>query len=191
MEIRESNRDINKKVKRLNSIRGTQRFTRPSQSSDSANVVINSQVAIQKLHQLSENCMGQNDPYGFLTDLRNALGITNSDGASNYGEVQIPQSDDTIMRVSLRITNHNSNAETYISHNSNYQFNLSILVRKNFQTNRFRPHKDVVLHEYVYYGKKMKNVHNPLSKIVDSIIDYIKTGTYKDSTGVAMVNISP
>lgn len=58
MEIKKSSRDINKKVKRLNSIRGTQRFTRPSQSSDSANVVINSQVAIQKLHQLSENYMG-------------------------------------------------------------------------------------------------------------------------------------
>ena len=186
-----SGRKTDKKVKRLNSIRGTQRFTRPSQSFDCTNVVINSQDAIQSLRQLSQNYFGVNDPHGFLTDLRNALGIIHSDGASNYGEVQIPQSDDSVMKVSLRITNHNSNAETYLTHNANYQFNLSILVRKNFQKNKFKAHKDVVLNEYVYYGKKMKNLQNPLSQIVESIIGYIKTGRYKDTTGIAMVNKSP
>lgn len=191
MIVNETSRNPKKKAKRLNSVRGTQRFTRPSQSLGSANVVINTKDAIPKLQQLSQKYIGVNNPYGFLTDLRNALGIPNSSGASKYGEVQIPQSDGSVMKVSLRITNHNSNAETYITHNGNYQFNLSILVRKKFQKNRFKPHNSVVLHEYVYYGKKMENVENPLSQIVNSIIGYLQTGTYNDTTGVAMVNKSP
>ena len=41
--------DKNKKVTRLNSIRGTQRFTKPSQTNDNANVQINTEIATQKL----------------------------------------------------------------------------------------------------------------------------------------------
>ena len=40
--------DKNKKVTRLNSIRGTQRFTKPSQTNDIANVQINTEIAIPK-----------------------------------------------------------------------------------------------------------------------------------------------
>ena len=191
MIVSENSRNPKKKAKRLNSVRGTQRFTKPSQSLGPANVVINTKIAIPKLQQLSQKYIGINDPHGFLTDLRNALGIPNSAGASKYGEIHIPQSDGSLMKVSLRITNHNSNAETYITHNANYQFNLSVLVRKKFQKNRFKPHNNVVLHEYVYYGKKMEKVENPLSKIVDSIIGYLQTGTYNDTTGVVLLNKSP
>ena len=38
-----------KKNIRLNSIRGTQRFTKPSQTNDIANVQINTEIATQKL----------------------------------------------------------------------------------------------------------------------------------------------
>lgn len=191
MVVSENSRNPKKKAKRLNSLRGTQRFTRPSQPLGTANVIINTNDAIPKLQQLSQKYIGVNNPHGFLTDLRNALGIPDSSGASKYGEIRIPQSDGSLMKVSLRITNHNSNAETYITHNANYPFNLSILVRKNFQKNRFKPHNNVVLHEYVYYGKKMENIENPLSQIVNSIIGYLQTGKYKDTTGVAMVNTLP
>lgn len=191
MVVSENSRNPKKKAKRLNSVRGTQRFTRPSQPLGTANVIINTNDAIPKLQQLSQKYIGVNNPHGFLTDLRNALGIPDSSGASKYGEIRIPQSDGSLMKVSLRITNHNSNAETYITHNANYPFNLSILIRKNFQKNRFKPHNNVVLHEYVYYGKKMENIENPLSQIVNSIIGYLQTGKYKDTTGVAMVNTSP
>ena len=67
----------NKKNIRLNSIRGTQRFTKPSQTNDSANVQINTEEAIPKLKKLAQNYIGVNDPYGFLTNLRNALDIPN------------------------------------------------------------------------------------------------------------------
>ena len=91
----------------------------------------------------------------------------------------------------MRITNHNSNAETYITHNSNYEYNLSILVRKNFKTNTFKPYDDVRLDEYVYYGKRMVKVENPLTQIVNSIIGFLQTGVYEDTTGIAFKNSSP
>ena len=74
--------DKNKKVTRLNSIRGTQRFTKPSQTNDIANVQINTEIAIPKLRKLAQDYYGVTDPYGFLTNLRNALDIPNLEGAS-------------------------------------------------------------------------------------------------------------
>ena len=59
--------DKNKKVTRLNSIRGTQRFTKPSQTNDIANVQINTEIAIPKLRKLAQDYYGVTDPYGFLT----------------------------------------------------------------------------------------------------------------------------
>ena len=47
MEQNMSN-DDNKKNIRLNSIRGTQRFTKPSQTNDVANIKINAEIAIPK-----------------------------------------------------------------------------------------------------------------------------------------------
>ena len=183
--------EVNKKVTRLNSIRGTQRFTKPSQTNDNANVQINAETAIPKLKKLAQDYIGVVDPYGFLTNLRNALDIPNLEGASKYGLVNIQKDDGSKLEASLRITNHNSNAETYIMHNSNYEYNLSILVRKNFKTNTFKPHDDVRLDEYVYYGKRMAKVENPLTQIVNSIIGFLRTGVYEDTTGIAFKNSSP
>ena len=183
--------DKNKKITHLNSIRGTQRFTKPSQTNDNANVQINTEKAIPKLKKLAQNYIGVNDPYGFLTNLRKALDIPNLEGASKYGVVNIQKEDGSKLEASLRITNHNSNAETYITHNSNYEYNLSILVRKNFKTNTFKPHDEVRLDEYVYYGKRMAKVENPLTQIVNSIIGFLQTGVYEDTTGIAFKNSSP
>lgn len=183
--------DKNKKVTRLNSIRGTQRFTKPSQTNDIANVQINTEIAIPKLRKLAQEYYGVTDPYGFLTNLRNALDIPNLEGASKYGVVKIKKDDGSKLEASLRITNHNSNAETYITHNANYEYNLSILVRKNFKTNTFRPHDEVRLDEYVYYGKRMAKIENPLSQIVNSIIGFLQNGVYDDTTGIAFKNSSP
>jgi hypothetical protein len=44
--------DKNKKATCLNSIRGTQGFTKPSQTNDNANVQINTETAIPKLKNL-------------------------------------------------------------------------------------------------------------------------------------------
>lgn len=180
-----------KKAKRLNSIRGTQRFTRPSQANGTANIPIKIEEAIPKLKNLAQKYIGITNPHGFLTDLRNALGIPDKQGASKYGVVAIPKSDGSVLQASLRVTNHNSNAETYITHNANYEYNLSIMVRKNFNKNTFKPHDDVRLDEYVYFGKRMEQVENPLTQIINSIIGFLKEGEYKDTTGIAMKHISP
>ena len=191
MQIESHKNRQNKKAKRLNSIRGTQRFTKPSQTNGGANIRINSETAIPKLKNLAQEYIGVSDPYGFLTNLREALGIPNSQGASKYGVVTIPKEDGSVLEASLRITNHNSDAETYITHNANYEYNLSILVRKNFKPNTFKPHNDVVLDEFVYYGKRMQRVENPLTQIINSIIGFLQSGVYNDTTGVAFKNTSP
>ena len=191
MQIESHKNRQNKKAKRLNSIRGTQRFTKPSQTNGGANIRINSEAAIPKLKNLAQEYIGVSDPYGFLTNLREALGIPNSQGASKYGVVTIPKEDGNALEASLRITNHNSDAETYITHNANYEYNLSILVRKNFKPNTFKPHNDVVLDEFVYYGKRMQRVENPLTQIINSIIGFLQSGVYNDTTGVAFKNTSP
>ena len=51
MEQNMSN-DNNKKNIRLNSIRGTQRFTKPSQTNGNTNVQINTETTIPKLEKL-------------------------------------------------------------------------------------------------------------------------------------------
>ena len=72
MIVSENSRNA-KKNQRLNSVKRTQRFTKPFQSLGYANIVINTQNAIPKLHQLSQKYIGVNDPYGFSTNLHNVL----------------------------------------------------------------------------------------------------------------------
>ena len=71
------------------------------------------------------------------------------------------------MVVSLRITNHQANANTYIEHNANYEYNLSIVIRRKARKNTFIPNDNVVLDEfvYLYYGNNLQTVEKPLSKI--------------------------
>lgn len=54
MQIESRKNRQNKKAKRLNSIRGTQRFTKPSQTNGDANIRINSETAIPKLKNLAK-----------------------------------------------------------------------------------------------------------------------------------------
>jgi|GEM_PF-5291245 len=85
LNYNEMQNDKNKKTIYPNSIRGTQRFTKPSRTNGGANIQINSEIAIPKLKILAEKYNGITDPYGFLTNLRNTLGISDSEGASKYG----------------------------------------------------------------------------------------------------------
>ena len=188
IESRKNNR--NKNAKRLNLLKGRQPRN-PSQTNGGAKIRINSEIAIPKLKKLAQDYIGVTDPQGFLTDLRIALGIPNSQGASKYGEVTIPKEDGSELKASLRITNHQANAEQYIKHNANYEYNLSIVVRRKERRNTFTPHEDVRLDEYVYYGKNIAQVENPLSQIVNGIIEFLQNGKYEDTTGVALKNTSP
>ena len=182
--------DKNKKANRLNSLSRLE-VTSASQTKGSTKVIINNEIAISKLKELAKIYIGIANPQGFLTDLRMALGIPDTPGASKYGYVIIPIKDCGCLQASLRITNHNSNVKTYIDNGVNLEYNLSIVVSKRFKTNTFKPHDEVRLDEYVYYGKRMAKVENPLTQIVNSIIGFLQTGIYEDTTGIAFKNSSP
>ena len=179
----------NKSAKRLNFHKGSLSHS-PSQTNGDTKVQINSEIAIPKLQKLAETYFGVSDPHRFLTDLRVALGIPDSQGASKYGVVSIPKEDGSILQASLRVTNHQANANTYIDHDANYKYNLSIVVRRKQRKNTFIPNENVILDEYVYYGTKMQNVENPLTQIVNGIIVFLQSGEYKDTTGIAFKNQS-
>lgn len=182
--------DKSKNAKRLNFHKGRQPRN-PSQTNGTANVRINSESAIPKLQELAHRYIGIIDAKGFLDDLRIALGIPNAKRVSKYGEIVVPKDDGSILKASLRITNHQANAGQHIKNNANYDYNLSIVVRRRARKNTFIPHNDVKLDEYVYYGKNISKVENPLTQIINSIIRFLQTGVYKDTTGVALKNTSP
>lgn len=180
----------NKKNIRLNFLKGSQSHS-PSQTNVDAKVQINIETAIPKLEKIAQKYVGIINPQGFLTDLRIALGIPDSQGVSKYGEVLIFKEDVFFLKASLRITNHQANAKQYIIHDANCEYNLSIVVRREMRRNTFKPHDDVRLDEYVYYGKRMAKVENPLTQIINSIIGFLQTGVYEDTTGIAFRNTSP
>lgn len=180
----------NKKAKRLNLLKGSQSHI-PSQTNGNANVLINTETAIKKLKIIANEYMGVNNPHGFLTNLRVALGMPDSENISKYGIVNIRKDFHNELRASLRITNHQANAEQYILHNANYEYNLSIVVRRKSRRNTFIPNSNVILDEYVYYGNKMKDIANPLTEIINGIIMFLERGEYKDTTGIALINHSP
>ena len=180
----------NKKAIRLNSLSRLE-VTSASQTNGIAKVIINNEISIPKLKKLAGKYIGIINPQGFLTDLRIALGIPDSQGVSKYGYVVIPKYEGNYLQASLRITNHNSNVKTYIDNGLNLEYNLSIVVSKRFKSNTFKPHDDVRLDEYVYYGKRMAKVENPLTQIINSIIGFLRTGVYEDTTGIAFRNTSP
>lgn len=180
----------NKKARRLNLRKGRQSHN-PSQTNGTSKVRIHSEIAIPQLQILSEKYIGLTDPMGFLTDLRIAVGLPDSKGASKYGEVSIPYNDGRLLQASLRITNHQANAEQYITHNANLEYNLSIVVRRKKRRNTFVPHDAVKLDEYIYYGESIALIENPLTQIIESIIGFLKSGVYVDTTGVALKNTSP
>ena len=182
--------DDNKKAIRLNSLSRLE-VTSASQTNGIAKVIINNEISIPKLKKLAGKYIGIINPQGFLTDLRIALGIPDSQGVSKYGYVVIPKYEGNYLQASLRITNHNSNVKTYIDNGLNLEYNLSIVVSKRFKSNTFKPHDDVRLDEYVYYGKRMAKVENPLTQIINSIIGFLQTGVYEDTTGIAFRNTSP
>lgn len=76
--------DKNKKANRLNSLSRLE-VTSASQTNGGAKIIINNEIVIPKLKELSNIYIGVTNPQGFLTDLRIALGIPDSQGASKYG----------------------------------------------------------------------------------------------------------
>ena len=164
---------------------------RPSCKNDAAKIQINRKLAIEKLINIEKSYQQNNQIYGFLTDIKNALGLKPTKGASGYGIVNIPRNERSVLEATLSLTNHHSNAQTYIDNDCNLEYNLKIAVRKKQMRSKFKPHKDVILDEYEYTGKELRKVDNALALIIQSIIGFLETGVYEDLTGVAVVHRSP
>ena len=182
---------INKKNHSRKLLRRSLSSNRPSCKNDAAKIQIIRETAIEYLEILEKSYNGNNEIYGFLTDVKVALGLKPTKGVSRYGVFQIPKDDGTILEASISATNHHSNAQTYIDHNCNCEYNLKIAVRKSKMKGKFKPHNEVVLDEYEYTGKELRKVDNALALIIRSIIGFLETGVYEDLTGVAVVHRSP
>jgi len=164
---------------------------RPSCKNDATKIQIFRKLAIEKLKLLEKSYQQSNQIYGFLTDMKNALGIEPTKGVSGYGIVYIPKNDGSVLEATISLTNHHGNAQTYIDNDCNLEYNLKISVRKKQMKGKFKPHKDVVLDEYEYTGKELRKVDNALALIIRSIIGFLETGVFEDLTGVAVVHRSP
>ena len=160
--------------------------TTASQENDAAKIQNKIITTKQNLLNVAEKYAHVNDPEGFITNLKNALGM-NPDKASNYNYFVISEKK---MRVCIRISNHHANAGKYLEHDTN-DFNLSIMVSKRYRKNTFQADPDVILEEYVYMGRQLEAVESPFSQIALSLARFLDTGEYVDTTGVAKVNFSP
>ena len=160
--------------------------TTASQENDAAKIQNKIITTKQNLLNVAEKYAHVNDPEGFITNLKNALGM-NADKASNYNYFVIREKQ---MRVSIRVSNHHANAGKYLEHDPN-DFNLSIMVSKRYRKNTFQANPDVILEEYVYMGRQLEAVESPFSQIALSLARFLDTGEYVDTTGVAKVNFSP
>ena len=165
--------------------------TRASQDIGSTKVQIFRDNAIICLKKLAVDYAGVRDIYGFLTNLRVALNLPKSAGASKYGVVTIPTKRGNSLEVSLSISNHHANAYTYITNNANFEYNFRLVIRKHRQENRFRPSPQVRLDEFAYYGYMFGTIEDPLSKIILGIIHFLITGRFVDYLGTAIINVSP
>lgn len=149
-------------------------------------IKINVQTAKQNLQNLKLNLSKNRQRLKSLkylyTDICTALGI-DSKSPSHYGSFNING-----VECSIRVSNHNSNANTYeISLNNN----ISLKIRPKTSHNSFKQSNNVTLEEFVYFDYMLKNDGNLVINIIDSIIDYLDTGEYIDKSGVAKKNYSP
>ena len=166
-----------------------------SQSSDSAKVRTDIEETKSRLKDLANNWRGINSVRGFLTDLWEALGMIvpttaqqKGGNPSRYAVFNI--GDETI--VTIRASAHNADASNYVkAGNINAESNLSIVLQKRNRKNTFKANDEVNLVEYVYVDSRIASVKNPLSQIAVSLIDYLTTGNYVDTTGVAIPHRSP
>ena len=83
-----------------------------------------------------------------------------------------------------------ANAQKYLQHESN-DFNLSVMISKRYRKNTFQADSEVVLKEFVYMGRQLETVESPFSQIAISLAQFLETGEYVDTTGIAKLNVSP
>lgn len=164
-------------------------------------VQINTEEAISKLQILLKEYEGVQDLSKLYTNICVALNIYPSKEEQAEYKANTPPSrygvfemdiDTKSKTFSIRVSNHSANCSNYVEQDSNMDFNLSIVLNnKRVNRKKFEPDDRVCAKEYIYRGYKVKNVKCPALQILTSLITYLSTGIYVDTTGVAIVKTSP
>ena len=165
-----------------------------SQSSSAANIRTDIEETKSRLKILAERWRGINSVRGFLTELWFAMGLPTTNDSqrrggnpSRYSAFRLKEG----IVVTIRVSAHNADAGNYKKRgNVNGECNLSIVLQKRWHKNRFSSDDEVELQEYVYVDSKIAVVEDPLSQIALSLIGYLTSGVYEDTTGVAIYHQS-
>ena len=144
------------------------------------------QTAKKNLLGLGKSFRERKSGIGVISDIAKAIGARGN-GASKYAYFTLP--DNTIF--SVRISNHNANAETYKERGNEKGVNTSIVIKTRRKGNRFKSSPGVNLSEFVYMREDIaQSDGDVLSQIAESLADMMETGYYEDKTGLARINIS-
>ena len=122
---------------------------------------------------------------GFIATLTRALGSPDGLHAQSF-YYTLARGNDEIL--TLRLSNHNVNAANHDGKTPE----ISIVIKSRRQPNRFYPSSGADVREYVYFKEDIaKGDGNTLSLIAKDLADLLDTGQYRDSSGLALVNVSP
>ena len=135
------------------------------------------------LSEIAKKIISSDNAKGFITALSTAL-EAEVKGASRYANFTL--SDGTTL--SIRISNHNANANNYIEKGTVRDSNISIVVKQRRRGNSFVSNEDVPLMEFSYLKNNLTG--EDMSNIATSLADALQNGVYEDRTGKAKVNIS-
>lgn len=155
--------------------------------------MIDIEIAIENLKKLSEEYkeIEFKSSKGFYTNVCNSLMLPENFGISRYDNFEIRYADGYGNDLSIRGSNHHANAANYVIKGNDCDYCLSVMIARRIKPNTFVRNSNVRLDEFVYFDSKLIKVDSPLSKICDGLISFLKTGVYKDFTGVAITNASP
>lgn len=155
----------------------------PTETEHDAKVLQNRENAKEALANVAETYRKVTDSKGFLTSLKDAMGLVGN-GGSAYRSYELPNGDSFVMRVS----NHNARAYN-VKDGERVE---SIVIKRKHSPNRFEPANSKTVDEYVYFKEDIRKAPaGTLSAIAESISELLDTGEYHDKTGLARENHSP
>lgn len=161
-----------------------------AQTKDAAKI----QKSIDSLRELAELSKTANvvNPSTIVNYLADALHIivkkNETSDTSKRNKYVLPNGE----TLSVRLSKHNTSAGTYIEFNFNQKYNLAITVKSIREPNTFVADDEVRLDEYVYFIEDIKKYSGSvLSEIASSLANFLESGVYVDTTGIAKINTSP
>ena len=145
-----------------------------------AKISISKKAAKNNLDNLSETYLKTRNTRGFLGDLKRALGETKTQGQSSYFDFNTNNGE-----VTLRISNHNANADNVKGDRDV----ISVIIKSERTKNNYKNSEGVNLTEYAYFKERIAKADgSTLSQIAESIKEMLDTGVYEDKSGIAVVN---